>query len=117
MDSSMVVSSFRARSICKPAHGALTLFVAEDPGDVVGTVSSCCRRLGNEAYPGDVRMSRQMAHRRTGLPHCPPPISAQHDLAATAAVDRRNGAPSLSPTPTPTPSPSPSPSPRPYPYP
>ena len=77
------------------------LFIADDPADVIGTVSSGCRRLGNEPYPGDAYLEQPMAHRRNGLPQGPPPISVQLDAAAALAADLRNGAPSLSPSPNP----------------
>ena len=87
---------FRVRSICKPANGALVLLLADNPDDVVGTVSANMRRLGCDPYPGD-RPEKPMAFRRDGLPEGPAPLNLQKDLAVRAAYIQINGAPPCAP--------------------
>ena len=87
---------FRVRSICKPANGALVLLLADNPDDVVGTVTANMRRLHCNPYPGD-RPERPMAFRRDGLPEGPAPLNLQKDLAVRAAYIQINGAPPCAP--------------------
>ena len=123
---------FRVRSICKPANGALVLLLADNPDDVVGTVTANMRRLNCGPYPGD-RPEKPMAFRRDGLPEGPAPLSLQKDLAVRAAYNQIKGALpptlaltlaltltltlTLSPNPNPNPNPNPDPDPDPDPIP
>ena len=72
-------------------------FIADDPDDVVGTVTPGFRRLGSKPYPGDRSLDLSMAFRRNGLAAGPSPLSLERDLAAIAAYDLIRSAPPRAP--------------------